>query len=73
LDNAGKYPPAFGRRIEGVWPEIWHIIKPLIDQVRGDGEATRSEYVLIPIPKMGKLKMSIGPSATVPRMAIKEM
>jgi len=51
LGNAGKHPSPLGRRIEEVWPEIWHIIKPLIDQVRGDGEATRSGDVLIPVPK----------------------
>ena len=51
MGNAGKHPSALGRRIEEVWPEISHFIKPLIDQMRGDGEATRSGDVLIPVPK----------------------
>src|SRR5262245_59471484 len=30
LGNDGKHPTALGQRAEDCWPEIWHIIKPLI-------------------------------------------
>src|SRR5579871_5508344 len=33
LGNEGKHPKALGQRAEDCWGEIWHIIKPLIDQV----------------------------------------
>jgi len=33
--------------------KLWCMIKPLIDQMRGDGEAPRSRDVHIPVPKMG--------------------
>ena len=49
LGNSGKHPKALGQTGEECWPEIWSIIKPLIDQVRGGGGATWSEDQLIPI------------------------
>ncbi|WP_153800748.1 PAS domain-containing protein [Foetidibacter luteolus] len=56
LGTVGKHPGAMGSRGEDVWPEIWHIIKPLIDQVLSGGEATWSEDQLIPIYRNGKLE-----------------
>lgn len=56
LGNEGKHPYALGSRGEDVWPEIWHIIKPLIDQVMTGGEATWNEDQLIPIYRNGKLE-----------------
>jgi len=41
---------------EKAWPEIWPVIKPLIDQVLLRGEATWSEDQLIPIYRDGKLE-----------------
>ena len=41
---------------EDAWTEIWHIIKPLIDQVLAGGEATWSEDQLIPIYRNGKIE-----------------
>ncbi|MEO7120590.1 MAG: PAS domain S-box protein, partial [Ginsengibacter sp.] len=38
------------------WPEIWDVIKPLIDQVLNGGEATWSEDQLIPIYRNGALE-----------------
>jgi PAS domain S-box-containing protein len=45
----GKHPSALGQRGQDCWPEIWPIIKPLIDQVLAGGESTWSEDQLIPI------------------------
>ncbi len=56
LGNDGKHPHALGKPGEEVWPEIWHIIKPLIDQVLAGGEATWSEDQLIPIYRNGKME-----------------
>ena len=33
LGQNGKHPSILGMPAEEAWPEIWHIIKPLIDQV----------------------------------------
>ena len=56
LGNEGKHPSILGMSGEAAWPEIWAIIKPLIDQVLAGGEATWSEDQLIPIYRNGKLE-----------------
>lgn len=56
LGNEGKHPTALGERGEVVWPEIWPMIKPLIDQVLSGGEATWSEDQLIPIYRDGQIQ-----------------
>ena len=53
--NQGKHPGALGQRGEECWPEIWHIIKPLIDKVRTGG-ATWSQNQLIPIYRNGRIE-----------------
>ena len=55
LGNDGKHPSALGQRGQDCWPEIWPIIKPLIDQVSNNGESTWQEDQLIPIYRNGKL------------------
>ena len=55
LGNNGKHPMALGQRGVDCWPEIWHIIHPLICKVIETGEATWSEDQLIPIIRNGKL------------------
>lgn len=52
----GKHPSILGMRAEDAWPEIWTIIKPLIDQVMSGGEATWHENKLIPIFRNGKIE-----------------
>ncbi|MEI9806782.1 MAG: hypothetical protein WDO16_02250 [Bacteroidota bacterium] len=32
LGQNGKHPVILGKKAEDAWPEIWHIIKPLIDR-----------------------------------------
>ena len=56
LGNDGKHPGILGINGEEAWPEIWHIIKPLIYQVLADGEANWSEDQLIPIYRNGKIE-----------------
>ncbi|GAB2585593.1 PAS domain-containing protein [Spirosoma areae] len=56
LGTNGKHPSALGKPGAEVWPEIWAIIKPLIDQVLAGGEATWSEDQLIPIYRNGNLE-----------------
>lgn len=56
LGNEGKHPEAMGQPGIKVWPEIWEIIKPLIDQVLSGGDATWSEDQLIPIYRNGKIE-----------------
>lgn len=56
LGNEGKHPVALGQKGAECWPEIWPVIKPLIDQVMAGGEATWNEDQLIPIYRNNKLE-----------------
>ena len=49
LGQNGKHPFILGMRAEEAWPEIWEVIKPLIDQVFAGGDSVWSENQLIPI------------------------
>ena len=55
LGENGKHPFILGMKAKEAWPEIWEIIKPLIDQVL-EGEATWSEDQLVPIYRNGKIE-----------------
>jgi PAS domain S-box-containing protein len=52
----GKHPKAIGQSAEECWPEIWHIISPLIKQVKATGEAIWMEDQLLPIYRNGELE-----------------
>ncbi|MDY0986884.1 PAS domain-containing protein [Flavobacterium sp. CFBP9031] len=56
LGNNGKHPSILGQKGADYWPEIWDFIKPLIDQVLQNGEATWHEDQLLPIYRNGKLE-----------------
>src|SRR5688572_18125802 len=56
LGNEGKHPNILGIRGEEAWPEIWGIIKPLIDQVMNGEGATWHEDSFIPIFRNGKIE-----------------
>ncbi len=56
LGNDGKHPAALGKTAVGVWPEIWSIVKPYIDQVMAGGPAVWREDQLIPIYRNGRLE-----------------
>ncbi len=51
-----KHPSALGTPGREVWPEIWGIIGPQIDQVMQGGEATWHENQLVPILRHGALQ-----------------
>lgn len=51
----GKHPAALGQRAADCWPEIWHIIQPLIETVR-QGGAVWLEDELIPSCRNGQLE-----------------
>ncbi|MBC7382412.1 MAG: PAS domain-containing protein [Bacteroidia bacterium] len=56
LGIEGKHPQILGMKGEDAWPEIWHVIKPLLDKVFYNGESTWLEDELIPIYRNGKLE-----------------
>src|SRR3954465_12747572 len=45
---SSKHPHAMGRPGREVWPEIWHIIGPMLDGVVREGRATWSEINCLP-------------------------
>ncbi|WP_276482634.1 PAS domain-containing protein [Paraflavitalea pollutisoli] len=56
LGNEGKHPGILGMKAVDAWPEIWTIIKPLIDQVMDCGEAVWFEDQLVPIFRNGQIE-----------------
>jgi PAS domain S-box-containing protein len=52
----GKHPSILGMPTEAAWPEIWDMIKPLINQVLSGEGATWSEDQLIPIFRNGRIE-----------------
>lgn len=56
LGKNGKHPSILGQPGNVSWPDIWDVIKPLIDQVLAGGEATWSEDQLIPIYRNGTME-----------------
>ncbi len=51
-----KHPSALGAPGREVWPEIWTIIGPQIDQVMSGGESTWHENQLVPILRHGAVQ-----------------
>jgi signal transduction histidine kinase/serine phosphatase RsbU (regulator of sigma subunit) len=48
-----KHPAALGRPGREVWPEIWHIIGPMLEGVLARGEATWSDDQLLVLSRRG--------------------
>ena len=48
-----KHPRALGARGRDVWPEIWHVIGPMLDQVMHEGQATWSDDQLLMVDRYG--------------------
>ncbi len=48
LGQNGKHPAILGMKAEEAWTEIWHIIKPLIDNVILNRGAVWNEDLLVP-------------------------
>ncbi|HET8775501.1 MAG TPA: ATP-binding protein [Thermoanaerobaculia bacterium] len=51
-----KHPRALGARGRDVWPEIWPVIGPMLDQVRFQGKATWSDDQLLMMRRHGYLE-----------------
>lgn len=56
LGTEGKHPLILGQKAEDAWSEIWHIVKPMMNQVLETGEATWSLNQLIPFYRNGKME-----------------
>jgi hypothetical protein len=48
-----KHPRALGQAGREVWPEIWHIIGPMLEGVIRTGQATWSEDTMLPLERKG--------------------
>src|SRR3954462_6729871 len=48
-----KHPRSMGARGRDCWPEIWHIIGPMLDGVLREGKATWSENKMLPLERHG--------------------
>jgi PAS domain S-box-containing protein len=48
-----KHPRSMGQRGREVWPEIWHIIGPMLEGVLERGEATWSDNIMLPLERKG--------------------
>lgn len=48
-----KHPQALGQPARDCWPEIWHIIGPLIERPFHGGEATWMEDILLEVNRFG--------------------
>jgi PAS domain S-box-containing protein len=48
-----KHPNALGAAGRKVWPEIWHIIGPMLEGVMSRGEATWSDNLLLELERDG--------------------
>jgi hypothetical protein len=56
LGNQGKHPAALGSRAFEVWPETWHLTKPVLDKILQGGESSLHEDQLIPIYRNGHIE-----------------
>jgi signal transduction histidine kinase/DNA-binding response OmpR family regulator len=48
-----KHPDYLGRPVQECWAEIWHVLKPLIDQPFNGGPATWMEDILLEVNRYG--------------------
>jgi len=48
-----KHPRSMGQRGAECWPEIWHIIGPMLEGVMNTGQATWSENQMLPLVRHG--------------------
>ncbi|QRO01235.1 response regulator [Archangium violaceum] len=51
-----KHPEALGRPSREVWPEIWHIIGPMLEGVLTTGQATWSDDLQLVLDRAGYLE-----------------
>jgi PAS domain S-box-containing protein len=55
-EGEGKHPAALGKPGRDVWPEIWDIIGPQLDQVLSGGASIWHEDQLVPFYRNGKIE-----------------
>ena len=48
-----KHPAALGMRARDIWPEIWHIVGPMLSGVMERSEATRGDNLLLELERNG--------------------
>ena len=48
-----KHPAALGQPGRECWPEIWHVIGPMLDAVLSRGESTFSDNLMLPLERKG--------------------
>ena len=53
-----KHPRALGQRASECWPEIWHVIEPLLQNVFNGGEATWMEELQLDVLRYDHLEES---------------
>jgi signal transduction histidine kinase len=53
---ADKHPDALGQIGAAIWPEVWHVVGPMLDEVRATGEATWSDDQLLVLNRNGSLE-----------------
>jgi PAS domain S-box-containing protein len=51
-----KHPQSLGQRAAECWPEIWHILQPLVDTPFNGGPATWMEDILLVLNRRGFLE-----------------
>jgi PAS domain S-box-containing protein len=56
LGQDGKHPSILGLPLEKSWAALWHIIKPLYDQILSGEESTCQEDQLVPIFRNGMIE-----------------
>jgi len=56
LGNDGKHPAILGEKAEVAWRENWDLVKPFIEQIFNNGEATWNEDQLVQIYRNGKME-----------------
>jgi signal transduction histidine kinase/DNA-binding response OmpR family regulator len=49
----GKHPAALGQPGRECWPEIWHVIGPMLEAVVSRGDSTFSEDLMLPLERKG--------------------
>ena len=48
-----KHPQAMGAAGKTIWPEIWHVVGPMLESVVNEGQATWSEDQILSVDRFG--------------------
>ena len=56
LGQSGKHPESLGKPGAEMWAEIWHIIKPWLDEVMIEGKAIWRQDELVPFYRNGRVE-----------------